>query len=572
MTWRAHLSRAIAIAALGVVLPACGATPSAPTPRVAAPSATPVAPSPPPTPLPPAPPARRVLGAVAAETQAATAIGAAILERGGTAVDAAVAMAFVSAVVQPSSCGLGGGGFAVVWDPTTRRATVVDFREVAPGGLRLRDHLGNTPPWARRGVLVGVPGFVPGLAAIHASGGVLRWNEVVADAVRLADEGFVVEPWLATTLRWSENALRREPGASFLLPGGAPPTAGDTLKIPALATTLQAIARGEGIPVGDVVARARAAGSTMVAADVAAYAPARREPLRIPFAGHDVLLPPPPSGGAVTIAQQLIAFPAEDVRSLDAADAVHLGAEGMRASIAERRQWVGDPAFTRVDLELLLDPSRLGALRRRLPRTGVTPPSGPPIEDGGTCQVVAWDADDRVVSLTSTLGGMFGAKIVTEGGFFLNDALGDFAHDPTGRRAISRGPNFARAGARPASSMAPAIVVVDGAPVLALGASGGARIPAAELQVLQRLLAQGEPLERAIDAPRWHAPSAGGLEIEDGLAPLAPSLRERGEALDEPRPSFAAVTAVRATRGEGGRALEAAADPRKGGAATIVLR
>lgn len=571
MTWGAHLSRAIRLAALGLGATACAApthTPPAPPPAPPPARAAPAPVAPPPAP----PPAVRALGAVAAETQAATAAGAAILERGGNALDAAVAMAFVSAVVQPSSCGLGGGGFAVVWDPSARVATVIDFREMAPGGLRLRDHLGNAPPWPRRGVLVGVPGFVPGLSAVHARGAALPWADVVADAARLADEGFAVEPWLATTIRWSVKDLAREPNAGFLLPGGEPPRPGDVVRAPALARTLRAVASGEGLPISDVVARARAAGSTMVASDVTRYAAEHRDALRVGFAGVEVLVPPPPSGGGVAVAQQLLAFPVDDLRALADADAVHLGAEGMRASTAERRQWIGDPAFTRADVAHLLDPARMAALRRRLPPATVTPPSGPPIEDGGTCQVVAWDADDRVVTLTTTVGSMFGAKIATDGGFFLNDALGDFAHDPLGRRAISRGPNFARPGARPASSMTPVLVVEDGRPVLALGASGGARIPSAVLQVLQQTLARGQPLERAVDAPRWFAPSAGGLQIEEGLAPLAAPLRERGEALDEPRPSFAAVTAIRGTPGGGGRTFEVAADPRKGGAATIVQR
>lgn len=530
-----------------------------------------VAPAAPPAPRPPSP--TRRLGAVAAESQAAADVGARILDRGGNAIDAAVAMAFVSAVTQPSSCGLGGGGFATAWDPSTPSGAVIDFRETAPGGLRLRDHLGASPPWERRGVLVGVPGFVAGLTALHGLGGALPWAAVVEDARRLADEGFVVEPWLATTIGWSERALRREPGASFLFTdGGGVPRVGDRLRNAALARTLAGIAAGEGLSTDHVVTAARAVGSTIVAADLERYAAIRRPPIRVPFGGHEVLLPPPPSAGGIAVAQQLLAFPAADVVALEPADAVHLGAEGLRAATAERRQWIGDPAFTRMDLAWLLDPSRLAAVRAALPPSSVTPPSGAPIEDGGTCHVVAWDGGDRVVSLTTSVGSMFGAKIATAGGFFLGDALADFAHDAHARRAITRGPNVPRAGARPTSSMAPAIVVRGGAPVLALGASGGARIPASLVQVLQRVLARGEALERAIDAPRWYAPSGGGLHLEEGLAPLADALRARGEAIDGTRPSYSAVTAVAATRDDDGGVVShaAAVDPRKGGGALVV--
>ncbi len=511
-----------------------------------------------------------------AENEAAVEVGARVLERGGSAADAAVAMAFVSAVVQPTSCGLGGGGFALVWDGQKRVASVIDFRETSPGGLRLRDHLGDAPPWEKRGVLAGVPGFTAGLAELHAGGGRLPWSDLVEDAARLAEGGFVVEPWLATTIRWSEKDLRRVPRASFLFGAdGAPPVVGTTLRAEPLARTLRAIAAGAGAArsgplADDVVKSARAAGSSMVGADLASYVAIRRDPLRLPYAGFEILLVPPPSGGGVTLAQQLLAFPPEDLAALEPADAVHLGAEGMRFSTAERRTWVGDPAFTRADLAFLLGGRRLADVRRRLPRSVATVPFGAAIEDGGTCHMVAWDHEDHVVSLTMSVGGMFGSKVLTEGGYFLGDSLSDFAHDALGRRAITRGPNFPRAAARPASSMAPVVVLRDGAPALAIGASGGARIPGSLLQVLQRALGRDEPLEHAIDAPRWHAPSAGGLQIEDGLLPLSDALRERGEALDTPRPSFAAVSGARARREGGVTRFEAAADPRKGGRGWIL--
>lgn len=574
-----HLS-ALVVAAVG-----WGGSCSAPAPAPAAPIPPPRVSVASPPPLPPAPPALPPLedrGAVAAESLAAADAGARVLEEGGSAADAVVAMALVAAVVQPTSCGLGGGGFALVWDPASRRATVVDFREVAPGGLRLKDHLGKSPPWERRGVMVGVPGFVAGLAAVHARGGRQPFEKLALGAAALAEGGFRVEPWLAATLVWNEKALRREPRASALFGLGGPegrlPVEGGELRNEPLAKTLRALAeRGprafyRGPLAEDVVLGARAFGSSMVAADLADYQPQDREPARVPFGSREVLVPSSPSGGGVVLAQQLLLFPPADVARVaqDSAEGIHLGAEGLRASWGERRSWVGDPAFTRVDMGFLLDPARLRGVRASLPVGSVTPPSGPAIEDGGTCHLVAWDDQGLVVSFTSSIGSMFGAKIATRGGYFLGDSLADFAHDALGQKVLTRGPNFPRARARPASSMAPTLVLEAGEPMLALGGSGGAKIPSAVLQVLQRVLVRDEPLATAIAAPRWHAPSAGGLQIEEGLAPQGEALRARGEAFEAPRASFAAVTAIRVRPNAGRPSFEAASDPRKGGRAKIV--
>jgi len=521
----------------------------------------------------PAPLADR--GALAAESEAAAQAGLAILERGGSAVDAAVAMAFTSAVSQPTSCGLGGGGFAMVWDGT--KATLVDFRETAPGGLRLRDHLSTSPSWDKRGVMVGVPGFVAGLAAVHALGGVLPWSSVVDDARDLAERGFAVEPWLATTVRWSERDLKRVPEAAYLFEGGGAPHPGDTRKNPALGRTLRALAEQGpsafyvGPIADDAVRGARAAGSTIVGVDLARYVAIAREPLRVRWGTCDIAVAPPPSGGGVVIAQELLAFEPQDVAKLSPGSGLytHLFAEGFREAGAERRAKVGDPAFTRADMTELLDPPRLRAIRRALGSETTRKPDRTLVEDGGTCNLVAWDDRGRVAVVTTSVGGMFGAKIATRGGYFLNDSLTDFAHDALAAKVATKGPNFPRAGARPVSSMAPTLVFEGGKPTLAIGASGGGRIPSSILQVLHRALAQDATLQSAIAAPRFHPPAAGGLSMEEGLASITSDLRARGEAVEDPKPTFSAVSAVRHQRQGDRDTFEAVADPRKHGSAKI---
>lgn len=561
---------------LGAALAFAGCAPATPpSANVGAPT-TAIAPPPPaPAPPPPEEPPRVDRGAVASESEAATKAGIASLEAGGTAFDAVVAMAFTAGVTQPTSCGLGGGGFALTWDGA--KATIVDFRETAPGGLRLRDHLSTSPPWDKRGVMVGVPGFVSGLAAVHALGGKLPWSDDLSEARRLAEDGFAVEPWLATTVQWSERDLLRIPEAAWLLEGGALPRPGDVRKNAALGRTLGVLAEKgagafyRGAIADDVVKSARAAGSTVVGADLVKYAAVTREPLRVRWGSYDVIVPPSPSGGAVMLAQELLVFPPDDVKKLEPGSALytHLVSEGLREAGAERRAKVGDPAYTRVDEDDLVAAERLRAVRRGLRETTTREPEATLIEDGGTCSLVAWDEAGRVVVVTASVGGMFGAKIATRGGFFLDDSLTDFAHDALAAKVATKGPNFPRAAARPVSSMAPTLLLEGGRPALAVSGSGGGRIPGAILQVMHRALASGATLDEAIAAPRFHPPAAGGLSIEEGLAPIAGALRERGESLEEPRPTFAAVTAIRRRELDGRSVLEAGADPRKRGSAKI---
>jgi gamma-glutamyltranspeptidase/glutathione hydrolase len=487
-------------------------------------------------------------GVFLADSEQPAAVAHRAVEAGGNAFDVAVAMAFTAAVTQPSACGLGGGGFALVWDGG--KATVIDFRETAPGGLRLRDHLSPSPAFDKRGVMVGVPGFVAGMAALHARGAALPWRDDLEGARKIAAEGFAVEWWLERTISWSKGDLARA-GAADLMGAGA--SIGDARSNAALAKTLAVIAE-KGAPAfyrgplaDDLVRSARAAGSTIVAADLAKYAVEIREPLRVPWGAYEVLVPPPPSGGGVVLAQELLTFSPDDVAKLVPGSGryVHLLAEGLREAGAERRAKVGDPAFTRADTGEMLDAERLRGVRRGLRENTTREPDRTLIEDGGTCSFIAWDDHDRVVVLSTSLGSMFGSKVLTKGGYFLGDALTDFAHDALAAKVATKGPNFPRAGARPVSSMTPTLLLEGGEPALAVTATGGARVPGAILQMLHRTLVSDLPLEDATTAPLFHAPASGGLVLDERLLPIADDLRRRGEAIDGPRPIFVRAAAVR---------------------------
>lgn len=538
--------------------------------NVAAPTTSTPPARPEPTPPPADPPGRAQRGILLADSQQPAGVGGRVADAGGNAYDVAIAMAFTAAVTQPSACGLGGGGFALVWDGG--KATVIDFRETAPGGLRLRDHLSTSPPFDKRGVMAGVPGFVAGMAALHARGAALPWRDDVEGARRLAADGFVVEWWLQQTIEWSKGSLGRA-GASDLVDGGAH-EASDLHSNPALAKTLGILADEgaaafyKGPLADDLVRSARAAGSTIVGADLAKYAVEIREPLRVPWGAYQVLVPPPPSGGGVVLAQQLLTFPPDDVAALAPGSGrwVHLLAEGLREAGAERRAKVGDPAFTRADMGEMLDAERLRGVRRGLRENTTREPDRTLIEDGGTCSFVAWDDQDRVVVLSASIGGMFGAKLLTKGGYFLGDALTDFAHDALAAKVATKGPNFPRAGARPVSSMTPALLLEGGRPALAITATGGARVPGAIVQILHRALVADVPLEDATTSPMFHAPAAGGLMIDERLLPIADDLRKRGEAIDAPRPIFVRAAVVRRrSAGAAGSATFEAGTTRGGG-------
>ena len=538
--------------------------------------------------VPPAPPKKSDRFAIATENDAALAVAAAVLDRGGNAVDAAVAGVLAAGVAQPSSTGLGGDGFAVVWDAEKKTSFTVDFRVTSPKGLRRVDHLSRTPKHKKRGAMIGVPGMVAGLFAMHQRAGKLPWDDLVGLAADVAERGFVVSPYLAEAFAWLAAEKDVDPNFSVGEPmagpkadaSGARPLpvpAGASLQNPALAGALRALATGgpkafySGELGRDVVDTARAAGSSMTQADLAAYDAIVREPLSVDWEGFRVLTTPPPSGGGVMLAEMLGLFSKADLASLGFGTGpyVHVLAEGLRTSLADRQLLVGDPAFTKMDLGALLDPARLHAKRAGFRLDATTIPKMRSIKEGGTYHFAVIDESGGAVSVTSTLTDLFGSKLVTRAGFPLNDALVDFAMDDYGQRPTNRGPNFPRGGARPTSSLTPAIVMRDDEVVLALGASGGLRAPSSVVEVLFARLVFERSLAEAVSGPRFHVPTTGALFLDSGLAKLVDDLRARGEIVDAKRADFGAVSAVE-RRTEGGlRVLGAAGDPRKQGVSLV---
>ena len=458
----------------------------------------------------------------------AGAAGAEMMRRGGNAADAAIATVIALTVVEPQSSGLGGGGFFVFHDAKTGRMVAIDGRETAPAAALPTRFLGaDGKPvdhfqavWG--GGSVGVPGTVALAARVHQRFGKLPWADLFAPAIRLARDGWMLSPRGARILGAAHEMVAGSALASvFLGSDGSPKPAGARLTNPALAATLEAVARGgpdafyKG-PIAEGIARAVSqaprAPSPMTAADLANYRVVERTPVCGTYRGWRICSMAPPSSGGVALIQILGQLERFDMTKLgrDNPIAWHLIAESQRLAYADREVWAGDPGFVPVPTDGLIDPDYIAArsalirLDRALPAAQPGTPPGAPVpppgsdsEVPGTSHIVAADAAGNVVSWTSTIESIFGSGQVA-GGFFLNNELTDFDFAPTrdGRPA----PNALAAGKRPRSSMAPTLIYTpDGRLYGAIGAAGGATIIA---QVAKTVIA-------LID---WH------LSVEDAIA------------------------------------------------------
>ncbi len=447
----------------------------------------------------------RTMMATAANPLAAAA-GREMLRRGGTAVDAAVAMQLVLNVVEPQSSGIGGGAFMLAWSAGEKRLRSYDGREAAPEAARPDRFLkpDGTPVPFREAVVggrsVGVPGTLRLLEAAHAAGGRLPWADLFAPAVRLAEEGFAVSPRLNGLLR-RETALKADPRAAavFFEPDGTPKSVGATLRNPALADTFRILAREgakafyEGPIADDVVATVAghpAAPGDLSREDLRRYAAVERDAVCGPYRVWRVCGMGPPSSGGIAVLQILSFLEPHDLAAFGPSPAAgHLLAEAGRLAFADRNLFVADPAFVSVPVDGLLDPDYLLARGRLIDPAramGRAQPGDPPRRRGllfapseeietGTSHLAAVDAEGNAVSMTTSIEDAFGARLMTAGGFLLNNQMTDFAFVPEaeGRPVANR----VEPGKRPRSSMSPTVVFdAEGKPVLLVGAAGGALI------------------------------------------------------------------------------------------------
>jgi gamma-glutamyltranspeptidase/glutathione hydrolase len=534
----------------------------------------------------PAPPAR---GAVACAAPAAADAGGALLAAGGNAVDAAVATALALAVVHPQAGNLGGGGFAVV--RLGGNLAALDFRETGPAAATRTMFLGPDGDPVRERSLVGalaagVPGSPTGLYELHRRYGRRPWREVVAPATSLARDGFVVVPRLESAIAADRALLSRFPAtAAVWLPGGEPPKAGTTMRLPALADTLAAYAElGPAAITGGARAAAIAAtvqglGGVMTAADLAGYTPVWREPLRFGVAGWEAAAMPLPASGGIIVAQSTAMLARLGWATLPRASAerAHLLAEALRRAYADR-YLLGDPATTLAGPAQLLAPAwiarRAGSIDRRKASPSRTVEPWSPPESTETTHLSVIDAEGGAVALTTTINNSFGCGVlVPEVGFLLNNEMDDFAAAPGKPNyfgLVQGEANAVSPGRRMLSSMTPTILW-RGGELVALGSPGGSTIPTATLQVITNLVVDGDSLREAVERPRMHHQwQPDRITHESGaLTPaVADELARRGHELKQVRK----LGEVHAVRVLASGAIVAAADPRGPGATAEAAR
>jgi gamma-glutamyltranspeptidase/glutathione hydrolase len=459
-------------------------------------------------------------GMVSSVSDLASKVGVDILRRGGNAVDAAVAVAFALAVVWPEAGNLGGGGFMLV-RTADGKTEAIDYRETAPAAATpdmYLDAAGNVIP--RRSthgwLAVAIPGTVAGLAMAHERHGKLPWRELVAPAEQLARDGFIVSEHLADRASWPAHAERLDLFPETRRMFGKL-HAGERLVQRDLANTLARIAKNRrdfytGETARRLIAGMRANGGIITAADLAHYKPIIREPLRGTYRGYDVITTPPPSGGGVALIEMLNMLSAYDPSAIGwhSSQHIHTLVEIMRRAMADRAQYVADPAFADVPLARLTSMAHADARRRTIDPEHASEigPGELPNESPNTTHFVVVDAQGGVVSNTFTLNDSFGSGAVAKGtGFILNDEMDDFTtklRAPNAWGFVQGERNAIAPGKRPQSSMCPTIVMKDGRVAFALGSPGGPTIPTNILQVISNIIDFGMNVQEAIESPRVH--------------------------------------------------------------------
>ena len=534
-------------------------------------------------------------GAVASGDAQATQAGVEILRAGGNAVDAAVATALALAVTYPEAGNLGGGGFAVV--KTGDKVQTLDFREVGPAAARrdmYLDEKGNPIEGASMvgPLAAGVPGSPAGLWELHRKLGRLPWKQVVAPAHKLAEKGFPVDRHLHDLLAREDNrkVLQRFPEtAATWYPGGQPPPVGSVMRLPTLAATLARYAEQgpTGITSGPVAEAVEAAsrrhGGVLTAADLKAYQPVWREPIRGEAFGWQYASMPLPSSGGIILGQTLGILERLGWKELprQGAERNHLLTETFRRSFADRFL-MGDPATAQANAAQLLDPEWIARRARDIQPKQATPsarirpwPGDAEVmlsSNGETTHLSTVDKNGNMVALTTTLNGLFGCGLyVPEAGFFLNNEMDDFSTAPGKPNMfglIQGEANVVAPGKRMLSSMTP-MIAWKGEEAVALGGRGGSRIPTNTIQVLLNLIVDGDPLQTAMNRPRLHHQwMPDRMEVESDT--LAPETRAELERRGHEILANDVTAKIHAVRRRADGRVEASSDPRSTGTGGIV--
>lgn len=534
----------------------------------------------------------RARGIVATDNAEASRAAAEVLKKGGNAADAAVAAALALGVASPAGSGLGGGGFALVWDAKSKTARALDFRESAPKAATRDIFLvdGKADPQKSRvgGLAVAVPGEPAGLVELSRKHGKLGLAASAQPAIRLAREG-------STTSWYTEQAVKSvmkrftppagDPIAALIAPSTI---AGARVKQLELAKTLELLAKNgsDGFYKG-TVARAlvdavKQRGGLLTEDDLLSYKPLWKDPLEGSYRGHRIWVVPPPAGGATLVETLQILEARPPLRPLGAGSSatLHSIAEALKHAFADRARHLGDPAFYDVPTTKLVDPAYAKELAARISDDKVAKPESygssthgakavpvEPPRDKGTSHLCVSDGDGNVVALTTTVNLSFGAKLMAAG-VSLNNEMDDFAAQPGVPNAfglVGAAANAVAAGKRPLSSMTPTVVTKDGIARICAGGSGGPFIVSETAQVIINVVDFGMDANAAVMSPRIHAQwMPDVLFAEEEIAEdVREGLRKRGHKVVPPPEGAGGAAQALVLRDE---TVEAASNPRKGGA------
>lgn len=480
-------------------------------------------------------PAKAAHAMVATEQHFATQAGISILRRGGNAVDAAIAVAYALAVVDPCCGNIGGGGFMLV-RMHDGRERFIDFREKAP--LRANPHMylderGNVIPRAStKGYLaVGVPGTVMGMERAREEFGTLPRSVLMAPAIALAGNGFTIWPGDAAIFKGASSegysgayTFANQPNVrAIFMPNGTLPKAGDTLRQPELAATLRLIAK-DGAPAfydgqiaHKIVDASYKEGGMLSMDDFQRYTVDEQTPIHCAYRGYEIVSAPPPSSGGVTLCEILNVVSAYPLHAWGwhSAQSAHYVVEAERRAYADRNTYLGDPAFVKNPVTDLLSSQYASKLRSSIapdkatPSVQVNPGLGPVAhENDDTTHFSIVDKWGNAAAVTYTINDWFGAGVIAEDtGFFLNDEMDDFTSKPgvPNMFGLVQGVrNDIEPGKRPLSSMTPTIVLKNGRLFMVTGSPGGSRIITIVLSTLENVIDYGMNVQQAVDAPRLH--------------------------------------------------------------------
>lgn len=465
-------------------------------------------------------------GMVVSAQHLATQVGIEVLKRGGNAVDAAVAVGYALAVAYPAAGNLGGGGFMTI-QLADGRKTFLDFRETAPKGATANMYLdkdGNViPGLSTKGHLaVGVPGSVAGMEYAREKYGTMKRADVIAPALQLAEDGFVLDQGDVSMLETSTKDFQDDPASgAIFLNNGKPFQVGERLTQHELAETLREISkRGtdgfyKGWVGAAIVASSQAGKGLLTQEDLDNYRVRELAPVECDYRGYHVVSAPPPSSGGVVICEILNILEGYPLKELGyhSAQAVHYQIEAMRHAYVDRNSYLGDPDFVKNPLGRLLDKNYAAKIRAAIDpaKAGVSKdikPGVPPHEGSNTTHYSIADKDGNAVSVTYTLNDWFGAKVTAaKTGVLLNDEMDDFTAKvgvPNLYGLVQGEANSIVPGKRPLSSMSPTIVNRDGKPVMVVGTPGGSRIITAVLLTMINAIDYDMNAQEAVDMPRFH--------------------------------------------------------------------